>query len=74
MKAEYGYELEDLFKMKWRRFRTLVSRGFAPSSAGSGPSRSDGGFDWSVMDQIIGRETPTNVTRMDLNTFMSRFN
>lgn len=66
--------------MKWRRLRTLISRGFkvvdeenvvaesggVTRSKGS-PEMADSVFDWSIMDKAIGRETPTHVTKVSLD-------
>lgn len=54
--------------MSWRRFKTLLNRGLVVKDKDNNSAYTpveDEEFDWNrALDKVIGRETPTNVTRM----------
>jgi hypothetical protein len=63
---EYGIGVKDIFKMSWRRFRVLFDAVFTTNTEEE--------FDWNAeLDKAIGRQTPTNVQKMDLAEYQERY-
>lgn len=80
--AEYGYDVRDIFRMSWRRFRTLLKRGFTliekdqletaiAEMPGTVPNDDlYEGFDWNkALDDVIGRKAPQHKIRMSPDEF-----
>jgi len=54
--------------MSWRRFRVLFDLAFKPAVEEDEPEE-----DWNAaLDRAVGRETPSQVTKMDLADFQKK--